>query len=122
MNNNEQQQSSPLNIILWLVVVALVFATVYGNNYFSAESLLYRILGILALSVLTAIIAFQTTQGKAFWQLLKGSRAEIRKVVWPNRQETIQTTLIVSVVIIIAGLLLWGLDTFLGWLASLVIG
>jgi len=122
MNNNEQQQSSPVNIILWLVVVALVFATVYGNNYFSAESLLYRILGILALSVLTAIIAFQTTQGKAFWQLLKGSRAEIRKVVWPNRQETIQTTLIVSVVIIIAGLLLWGLDTFLGWLASLVIG
>ena len=122
MNNNEQQQNSPLNIIQWLVVVALVFATVYGNNYFSAESLLYRILGILALSVLTAIIAFQTTQGKAFWQLLKGSRAEIRKVVWPNRQETIQTTLIVSVVIIIAGLLLWGLDTFLGWLASLVIG
>jgi preprotein translocase subunit SecE len=122
MNNNEQQQNSPVNIILWLVVVALVFATVYGNNYFSAESLLYRILGILALSVLTAIIAFQTTQGKAFWQLLKGSRAEIRKVVWPNRQETIQTTLIVSVVIIIAGLLLWGLDTFLGWLASLVIG
>jgi preprotein translocase subunit SecE len=122
MNNNEQQQNSPVNIILWLVVVALVFATVYGNNYFSAESLLYRILGILALSVLTAIIAFQTTQGKAFWQLLKGSRAEIRKVVWPNRQETIQTTLIVSVVIIIAGLLLWGVDTFLGWLASLVIG
>jgi preprotein translocase subunit SecE len=122
MNNNEQQQNSPVNIILWLVVVALVFATVYGNNYFSAESLLYRILGILALSVLTAIIAFQTTQGKAFWQLLKGSRAEIRKVVWPSRQETIQTTLIVSVVIIIAGLLLWGLDTFLGWLASLVIG
>ena len=122
MNNNEQQQNSPVNIILWLVVVALVFATVYGNNYFSAESLLYRILGILALSVITAIIAFQTTQGKAFWQLLKGSRAEIRKVVWPNRQETIQTTLIVSVVIIIAGLLLWGLDTFLGWLASLVIG
>jgi preprotein translocase subunit SecE len=122
MNNNEQQQNSPVNIILWLVVVALVFATVYGNNYFSAESLLYRILGILALSVLTAIIAFQTIQGKAFWQLLKGSRAEIRKVVWPNRQETIQTTLIVSVVIIIAGLLLWGLDTFLGWLASLVIG
>ena len=122
MNNNEQQQNSPVNIILWLVVVALVFVTVYGNNYFSAESLLYRILGILALSVLTAIIAFQTTQGKAFWQLLKGSRAEIRKVVWPNRQETIQTTLIVSVVIIIAGLLLWGLDTFLGWLASLVIG
>ena len=122
MNNNEQQQNSPVNIILWLVVVALVFVTVYGNNYFSAESLLYRILGILALSVLTAIIAFQTIQGKAFWQLLKGSRAEIRKVVWPNRQETIQTTLIVSVVIIIAGLLLWGLDTFLGWLASLVIG
>lgn len=122
MINNEQQQSSPVNIILWLIVVALISGTVYGNNYFSAESLLYRVLGILALSVVAAIVAFQTIQGKAFWQLLKGSRAEIRKVVWPTRQETVQTTLIVSVVIIIAGLLLWGLDTLLGWLASLVIG
>jgi preprotein translocase subunit SecE len=122
MINNEQQQSSPVNIILWLIVVVLISGTVYGNNYFSAESLLYRVLGILALSVVAAIVAFQTIQGKAFWQLLKGSRAEIRKVVWPTRQETVQTTLIVSVVIIIAGLLLWGLDTLLGWLASLVIG
>lgn len=122
MSNNEQQQSSSVNIALWLVVIALVAATIFGNNYFGAESLLYRVLGILALSIVTAIIAFQTIQGKAFWQLLKGSRAEIRKVVWPSRQETVQTTLIVSVVIIIAGLLLWGLDTLLSWLASLVIG
>ncbi|MGB2103151.1 MAG: preprotein translocase subunit SecE, partial [Luminiphilus sp.] len=54
--------------------------------------------------------------------LVKGSRMEIRKVVWPTRQETTQTTLIVFVFVIITGLILWGLDSVLGWLASLILG
>ena len=124
MNNNVQVKETanpPLNIALWAVSVAIVIAAVYGNSYFGGESLLYRVLGLLAASV-AALIAFQTVQGKAFWLLLKGARTEIRKVVWPTRQETVQTTLIVSLVVIVAGLLLWGLDTLLGWLVSLVIG
>ena len=125
MNNNVQAKETanpPLNIVLWVVSVAIVIAAVYGNNYFGGESLLYRVLGLLAASVVAALIAFQTVQGKAFWLLLKGARTEIRKVVWPTRQETVQTTLIVSLVVIVAGLLLWGLDTLFGWLVSLVIG
>ena len=125
MNNNVQVKetaNSPLNIVLWALSIAIVIAAVYGNSYFGGESLLYRVLGLLAASILVALIAFQTVQGKAFWLLLKGARTEIRKVVWPTRQETVQTTLIVSMVVIVAGLLLWGLDTLLGWLVSLVIG
>ena len=125
MNNNVQVKETanpPLNIALWAVSVAIVIAAVYGNSYFGGESLLYRVLGLLAASVVAALIAFQTVQGMAFWLLLKGARTEIRKVVWPTRQETVQTTLIVSLVVIVAGLLLWGLDTLLGWLVSLVIG
>jgi len=125
MNNNVQVKETanpPLNIALWAISVAIVIAAVYGNSYFGGESLLYRVLGLLAASVVAALIAFQTIQGKAFWLLLKGARMEIRKVVWPTRQETVQTTLIVSLVVIVAGLLLWGLDTLLGWLVSLVIG
>ena len=125
MNNNVQVKETanpPLNIVLWAVSVAIVIAAVYGNSYFGGESLLYRVLGLLAASVVAALIAFQTVQGKGFWLLLKGARTEIRKVVWPTRQETVQTTLIVSLVVIVAGLLLWGLDTLLGWLVSLVIG
>lgn len=125
MNNNVQAKeaaNAPLNIALWAVAVVIVVAAVYGNSYFGGESLLYRVLGLLAASVVAALIAFQTVQGKAFWLLLKGARTEIRKVVWPTRQETVQTTLIVALVVIVAGLLLWGLDTLLGWLVSLVIG
>lgn len=122
MNNNAEAANGPLNTVLWVLVVVLVIAGVYGNSYFGGESLLYRVLGLLAVAIIAAGIALQTTQGKAFWVLLKGARIEIRKVVWPTRQETVQTTMIVSVVVIAAGLLLWGLDTLLGWLVSLVIG
>mgnify|MGYP001300972887 FL=1 len=125
MNNNVQAKetaNAPLNIALWAVSIAIVIAAIYANSYFGGESLLYRVLGMLAASVVTSLVAFQTVQGKAFWLLLKGARTEIRKVVWPTRQETVQTTLIVALVVIVAGLLLWGLDTLLGWLASLVIG
>ena len=63
-----------------------------------------------------------TQKGGDFLTLVKGSRTEIRKVVWPTRQETTQTTLIVFVFVIITGLILWGLDSVLGWLASLILG
>ncbi|MFB1002355.1 MAG: preprotein translocase subunit SecE [Pseudomonadales bacterium] len=122
MNSNTQIAKGPLNSVLWILVVALVVAGVYGNAYFGGESLLYRVLGMLVVAIAAAMVAFQTVQGKAFWVLLKGARTEIRKVVWPTRQETVQTTMIVSLVVIVAGLLLWGLDTLLGWLVSLVIG
>ncbi|MEX5381397.1 preprotein translocase subunit SecE, partial [Acinetobacter towneri] len=54
--------------------------------------------------------------------LLKEARVEIRKVVWPTRQETMQTTLIVVAVVLVMALLLWGLDSLLGWLVSLIVG
>jgi preprotein translocase subunit SecE len=52
---------------------------------------------------------------------VKGSRTEIRKVVWPTRQETVQTTMIVVAFVVLVALLLWGLDSLLGWLVSLAI-
>jgi preprotein translocase subunit SecE len=100
----------------------LVAIAVVGNSYFSDQSLLYRVLGIIALSAIAGMIALQTAKGIAFWELVKGSRTEIRKVVWPTRQETVQTTLIVVAFVILVALLLWGLDSFFGWLVSLAIG
>ena len=106
----------------WAVVFALVAVGVVGNSYFSDQSLLYRVLGLLALAVLAGLVALQTAKGAAFWDLVKGSRTEIRKVVWPTRQETVQTTLIVVAFVLLVALVLWGLDSFLGWLVSLAIG
>ena len=106
----------------WLVVFALLGAAIVGNSYYADQSLLYRVLGILALSVVAGLVALQTAKGAAFWALVKGSRTEIRKVVWPTRQETTQTTMIVVVFVVLVALLLWGLDSLLGWLVSLAIG
>ncbi len=106
----------------WLVVFALLGAAIVGNSYYADQSLLYRVLGILALSAVAGLVALQTAKGAAFWALVKGSRTEIRKVVWPTRQETTQTTMIVVVFVVLVALLLWGLDSLLGWLVSLAIG
>jgi preprotein translocase subunit SecE len=113
--------SSRFDTIKWLIVFALVAVAVVGNSYYSDQSLLYRVLGIVALAIVAALVALQTAKGAAFWLLIKGSRTEIRKVVWPTRQETVQTTMIVVVFVVIVALMLWGLDSFLGWLVSLAI-
>lgn len=106
----------------WLVVVLLVALGVAANIYYANESLLYRVLGLLGVAVVAGFVALQTAQGAAFWLMARESRTEIRKVVWPTRQETIQTTMIVVGFVLLVALLLWGLDSLLGWLVSLIIG
>ena len=122
MNAKTESKTSRLDSLKWLVVVALITLGVVGNQYFASESILYRVLGLVAIAAVASFVAVQTAKGQAFLTLAKESRAEIRKVVWPNRQETTQTTLIVVVVVLIMALLLWGLDSFLGWLVSLIVG
>jgi preprotein translocase subunit SecE len=114
--------ASRFDSVKWIVVAVLVGVAVVGNSYFADQSLLYRVLGIIGLGAVAGLVALQTAKGDAFWTLVKGSRTEIRKVVWPTRQETVQTTLIVLAFVVVVALFLWGLDSLLGWLVSLVIG
>ncbi|MEH6824687.1 MAG: preprotein translocase subunit SecE [Motiliproteus sp.] len=106
----------------WLVALLLVAVGVAGNSYFAGESLLYRVLALLLLAAAAGFMALQTAKGSAFFTLFKEAKVEIRKVVWPTRQETIQTTLIVVVVVLIAGLALWAIDSLLSWAVSGIIG
>ena len=122
MNVKAEAQDSRFDLLKWLVVAALVIAGVVGNQYFSAEPILYRVLALLVVAAMAGVIALQTSKGKAFWVLAKEARVEIRKVVWPTRQETTQATLIVVAVVLVMALLLWGLDSLLGWLVSLIVG
>jgi len=122
MTTKTEAQESRFDLFKWLAVVALVVIGVVGNQYYSAAPILYRVLALLALAAVAGFIALQTAKGKAFFTLAKEARTEIRKVVWPTRQETTQTTLIVVVVVLVMALLLWGLDSLLGWLVSLIVG
>lgn len=118
----EATQKSPADIAKWVVVALLVAAAVVGNAYFDEQAFLYRVLGVVALAIVAAVVAAQTFKGRAFVSLLKEARAEVRRVVWPTKQETAQTTGIVVLVVFLMSLLLWALDSLLGWAISSVIG
>ncbi|MDQ7915924.1 preprotein translocase subunit SecE [Pseudomonas sp. 102515] len=122
MSIKAEAKESRFDALKWLVVVVLVAIGVVANHYFAAQSILYRVVGLLVLAAVAAFVALQTTKGQAFFGLLKDARTEIRKVVWPTRQETTQTTLIVVAVVLVMALLLWGLDSLLGWLVSTIVG
>jgi preprotein translocase subunit SecE len=122
MNDKAKEAGSSLDSVKWLLVLALVAAGVYGNSYFAAESLLYRVVALLVVALVAAYIAASTAKGRAFIELGREARTEIRKVVWPTRQETLHTTLIVVVVVLLVAVLLWGLDSLVSWLISLLIG
>jgi preprotein translocase subunit SecE len=111
-----------LDGVKWSLVFILLGGGMYGNYYLGAQPLLYRVLGLLVVAILAAVVALQTAKGAAFWGLAKSARVEAGKVIWPNRQERNQTTLIVVGFILVMALLLWGLDALIGWLATFVIG
>ena len=122
MSAAKEEKQTQLDGLKWLLVALLVGGAAYGNYYYAAESLLYRVLVLVVVAVVAGFIALQTAQGHAFWGLLKGAYTERRRVVWPTRQERNQTTLIVVAVVLLMALVLWGLDSLFGLLASLVIG
>ncbi|MFC6670895.1 preprotein translocase subunit SecE [Marinobacterium aestuariivivens] len=122
MNSKAVPEESKFDGLKWLVVVLIVAAGVVGNSLYSDQSLFYRVVALLVLALVAGFVALTTAKGKSFFNLFKEAKTEIRKVVWPTRQETLQTTLMVVVVVLIVGLLLWGLDSLLGWFVSGVIG
>ena len=89
---------------------------------FDDYSLLFRVIGLLVGVGISVAIALQTVKGKEIWGYFRDAQIEVRKVVWPTRQETIQTTLIVIVMVILVAIILWLLDMFLGWSIGLIMG
>ncbi|MGM0543619.1 MAG: preprotein translocase subunit SecE [Pseudomonadota bacterium] len=106
----------------WAAVIALLVVAVVGNTYFADIGLIYRVLGVVVLCVLAALLALTTTKGRDLVELARSAKKEIQRVVWPTRAETIQTTAIVLVAVLVVGLMLWLIDTLLGWAMSGVIG
>jgi preprotein translocase subunit SecE len=74
------------------------------------------------LGLVAGFVALQTEKGRAFFTLFKEAKNEVRKVVWPTRQETLQTTAMEVGVVLLIGLRLWRLDSLLGWIVSSIIG
>ena len=122
MNSNVENQKSPLDVIKWLLVAVIVTASVVGNSIFSDESLLYRVIGVLVLSTVALSVSLTTSHGRVFLDFVKMAWLEVRKVVWPTREETRQTTLIVIVAVLLVGVLLYFMDTLFSWSIKFLIG
>lgn len=100
---------------------AILGGGVFGNWYFGDQSLLYRVAAMLVLAAAAFFVTIQTEKGSNAWMLIKEARGEIRRVVWPTRDETVQTTLIVLVLVLIFSLILWLLDSGLSWVVSSIL-
>lgn len=122
MNTNLENKAGSLDWLKWLVVAALLAGGVFANWYYQDEMLLVRVVGLLVAAAAAVLVALQTERGRAIWALLKEARTEVRRVVWPSNQETTQTTLVVILLVVIFALILWGLDSLLGWIVSSIIG
>jgi preprotein translocase subunit SecE len=112
----------PFGWLRWLVVAALVASGIVLNSIYGDLPILYRVVVLIIIAAVALWIAVHTEQGSSIWEVIKSSQTEVRKVVWPTRQETNQTTLIVVVLVILMAFILWGLDSLLGFIASLIIG
>ncbi|MGB1201598.1 MAG: preprotein translocase subunit SecE [Cognaticolwellia aestuarii] len=120
--STENQPSGSLDSLKWGVIFLILIGAVVGNYFYAEQSVLVRAIGVVAAVIVAGLIAMQTVKGRAAVSFAKESRTEVRKVVWPTRQEAIQTTGIVLVATLIMSLLLWGLDTFLFWVVGLITG
>jgi preprotein translocase subunit SecE len=109
----ETDVSNKLDTFKLMIAIVILLAGIGGFYYYAEISLLYRVLGLVAIVIVAAGIAFTTSTGHAILSFGRESRAEVRKVVWPTRQETVQTTLMVVVAVIILGIFLWLIDMML---------
>ncbi|RUO30644.1 preprotein translocase subunit SecE [Aliidiomarina sedimenti] len=113
MSANTESQSTPMEALKWVIVIALLAAAVVGNYMYDDVSVVFRALGVVLLVVAAGLIASRTAKGQTFISFAKESRIEVRKVVWPSRKEATQTTAIVLIATLVVALLLWGLDGIL---------
>ncbi len=98
-----------------LAAISIVVAGLAGFYILETNSDLVRT-GLLIVSLIAAVaVALTSTPGQNAWEFAKSARVEFRRIVWPNRKDTVQTTLIVIVMVVLIGLFLWMLDTISFW-------
>ena len=109
----EIEVTNKFDTVKLLLSIVLLLAGIAGFYHFEAEGLIYRVLGLLAFVLMALGTVYTTNLGRSIVGFGRESRAEVRKVVWPTRQETIQTTLMVIVAVIVIGIFLWFIDMML---------
>lgn len=117
-----RKEKPRLDKFLLTISMLPIAAAIGGYYYFDDQPQWMRVVVLLAAVGISGLIALQTELGKVAWAFRRDAIIEVRKVVWPTRKETAQTTLVVLIVVIIMALLLWVLDMFLAWAVRFLTG
>lgn len=118
----ETPNNSKFDWLKWLFAAFLLIAGLVANYYYNSQPWPLRLLGWLFLLAIIAAVVFQTYQGKQALIFARESRMELRKVFWPTKQETVQTTLFVAIMVVVLALILWCIDSILMWLIGWLTG
>ncbi|OTG67208.1 preprotein translocase subunit SecE [Acinetobacter silvestris] len=118
---------SPLDIIMWIIALALIIAALMVNQflpgYWAPANNIWVRIGVIIACIVGALgLLYATHQGKGFVRLLKDSRIELRRVTWPTKHETVTTSWQVLLVVVVAAIVLWCFDYLIGWFMKFIIG
>jgi preprotein translocase subunit SecE len=122
MNTNAETGSGFLDTIKIALAAAILVGGIVAFYMYEEQSLLISVSAVLLCLFVAVAVFMLSDRGQNLWKFIQGSRVEIRKVIWPTRQETLQTALMVLVFALILGLFFWGLDFFLLWITRLLTG
>ena len=118
MNAQAEDASKVFDVVKQGLSLVFVAAGVTAFYYFAdvpGFTLLYRVLALVAIILIALGLMLTTATGRNLWAFALEAKQEVRKVVWPTREETVRTTLLVFGMVFIVGLILWFLDMFLFW-------
>jgi preprotein translocase subunit SecE len=115
MSVEVDQESGQFDVVKLALAIILIVGGLGGFYYYADQSLLFRVIGLLFVLLTAVALVYTTSLGQSFWRFAQGSRIELKKIVWPTKKETMQTTLIVGVMVLFVGILLWMFDGLLMW-------
>jgi preprotein translocase subunit SecE len=122
METKVEEQPTFVDTAKLALAIVVVLLGLVGYYYLAESSQLLRVLSVIVALAIGAAVAFTSLQGRMLWKFIQGARVELNKVVWPTREETLQTTLVVLVVALLGGVFFWLLDLTLLWLTTRLTG
>ncbi|BAF61854.1 preprotein translocase subunit SecE [Candidatus Vesicomyidisocius calyptogenae] len=112
-------KQSLLGMIVSILIVVVSFVFFYLNPL-GLSTTLYKVLFLLTGFLLSGFVFFKSPQGVRFSSFLIETKIELRKVVWPTRDETIKTTGMIMVAVVIVAIFLWIIDALFSWMVHLL--
>lgn len=119
MKNTEQKSESSSAILVIAGLILLASLMLFYLNPLSFKDL-YKVLILLAGVALSGLVFFASAQGHRLILFLQETKIELRKVIWPTKDETIKTTIMILIAVVIVAIFLWIVDSLFSWLVQLL--